>query len=101
MGMGDGIALHLQSFLHPGQGQARPSFLNPLYSHCHPQPRIRSWGSWLGFVMKKDYPDQSRLISAPACTLPVVTGTLFSHRPEPRKTVWVWTMGHVSPSRSC
>lgn len=26
-------------------------------------------GSWLGFV-NKDYPDQSLLISAPACTLP-------------------------------
>lgn len=82
MGTGDKIAPHLQTFLHPGQGQARPSFfLNPLHSHRWPLPRVRSWGSWLGFVGKKDYPDQSRLISVPACTLPVVAGTLFPAPP--------------------
>lgn len=86
VGAWDGVALHLQSFLCPDYGQACPSFSqNPLYLPL--PPRIRPWGSWLGFVGKKDYPDQSLLISAPACTLPIFTRTLFPHHPELKDTV--------------
>lgn len=42
----------------------------------------------MGFVQKKDYPDQSLLISAPACTLPIFTVTCFPHYPELRNTTW-------------
>lgn len=76
-GAGEGAALRLQSLMHPEPGQACPSlFLNPCPLPLSPSPRIRSWGSWLGFVWKKDYPDQSLLISALACALPTVTRTL-------------------------
>lgn len=36
----------------------------------------------MGLVQKKDYPDQSLLISAPACTLPMLIITLSPHHPE-------------------
>ena len=83
------------------QSRGRPvqSFsLDPLY--LPPAPAgIRPRGSWLGFV-EKDYPDQSHLISAPACTLPTFTRTPFPATLNSEMKSWVLRMGHVSASHS-
>lgn len=76
-GAGEGASLHLQSLNAPRAGAGLAISLHPGTLVLSPSPRIRSWGSWWGFVWKKDYPDQSLLISAPACALPTVTRTLF------------------------
>lgn len=81
MGAGDGAALHLPFFSPPRAGPGLSILLSGAPGPSPSTPGSDPGGSWLGLVQKKDYPDQSLVISAPAHTLPVLTGALSApHR---------------------
>lgn len=68
----------------PKVGAGLSSFLDPLYL---PRSQDQTQGQLVGFVEKKDYPDQSFLIATPIHTPHIVTVTLFPHYPELRNKI--------------